>query len=159
MGAGPDLAALYRTHGHIVLRRARRLLGNTEDARDVLQQIFTSLVREPSRFRGDSSFATYLYSATTSACLQLIRNGRTRGALLETRVAPAQRTAADPEAENLVAVRELVANLPEQLASAVIYYYVDGMTHEEIAEQLGCSRRHVGNLIESAIQSVQKAAG
>jgi RNA polymerase sigma-70 factor, ECF subfamily len=140
---------LYRTHGHIVLRRATRLLGNAEDARDVLQQVFVTLVREPERFRGESSFTTYLYRATTNTCLQMLRNGRTRSHLIETRIAPCSSETA-PVAELRVIVAELVANLPDAQAFAFIGYYVDGMTHDEIAEQIGCSRRHVGNLVESA---------
>lgn len=154
-----DIDSLYRTHGSMVLRRAKKLLHNEEDARDVLQQIFASLVREPSRFRGESSIATYLYRATTSACLQLMRNRYTRTSLLATRVVPATTTACDGNAETLAMVRELVTTLPDELARTVIYYYVDGMTHEEIADQLGCSRRHVGNLIESARTLARKEAG
>jgi RNA polymerase sigma factor (sigma-70 family) len=156
--ASLDIATLYRTHGHIVLRRARRLLGNDEDARDVLQQVFTSLVREPSRFRGESSFATYLYRATTSTCLQHLRNQRTRASLLATRVAPSQSEAADPVAESLSIVRDLVAQLPDDLARVVIHRFIDGMTYDEIAEQLGCSRRHAGELIARARELLHEQA-
>ena len=147
MTASPDIATLYRTHGHIALRRARRLLGNNEDAHDVLQQVFTKLVREPDRFRGECSFATYLYRVTTITCLQHMRDTRTRASLLATRVAPTQSEAADPVAENVSIVRDLIARLPDDLARVIIHRYIDGMTYDEIAEQLGCSRRHVGNLI------------
>jgi RNA polymerase sigma-70 factor (ECF subfamily) len=37
--------------------------------------------------------------------------------------------------------------LPEPLGHVAVYYYLDELTHEEIAELLGCSRRHVGNLL------------
>jgi DNA-binding transcriptional regulator LsrR (DeoR family) len=33
-----------------------------------------------------------------------------------------------------------------------IYHAIDGMTQSEIAEVLGCSRRHVGHLLERAVQ-------
>ena len=41
------IAGLYRSHGHVVLRRARTLLGTESDAREVLQEVFASLVRTP----------------------------------------------------------------------------------------------------------------
>jgi len=154
-----DLGALYVSHGHIVLRRARRLLGNDDDARDVLQQVFASLVGEPPRFRGSSSFATYLYRATTNACLQLLRNRQTRAGLLGTQVAPAHADSATPSAEDHVTVRQLVERLSDDLVRVAIYNVVDGMTHEEIAEQLGCSRRHVGNLLDAAMAAFRKEAG
>jgi RNA polymerase sigma-70 factor (ECF subfamily) len=38
--------------------------------------------------------------------------------------------------------------LPDDEARAAVYHYVDGMSHREVAEMLGCSRRHVGDLLE-----------
>jgi DNA-directed RNA polymerase specialized sigma24 family protein len=46
--------------------------------------------------------------------------------------------------------RRLLARLPLELAEVVVYYYVDEMTHDEIAEQIGCSRRQIGNLLARA---------
>ena len=52
--------------------------------------------------------------------------------------------------ETLATARQILGRMPEDLASAVAYYYCDEMSHEEIAKVMGCSRRHVGNLIERA---------
>jgi RNA polymerase sigma factor (sigma-70 family) len=137
---------LYRAHGHVVLRRARSLLGNEEDAHDVLQEVFASLVDRPTQIRGESSVATWLYSATTHSCLNRLRNQRTRKRLLlEHPPAPAERAA--PRAETAAIVKDLFARIPPDLAEAAIYFYADEMTHDEIARVLGCSRRHVGDLL------------
>jgi hypothetical protein len=48
--------------------------------------------------------------------------------------------------------RELVDRMPSDLAQVTIYFAIDGMTHHEIADLLGCSRRHVGHLLERAVQ-------
>lgn len=148
MAGDHDIGQIYRVHGHAVLRRAGYLLGNDADAREMLQEIFTSLVERPDQFRGDSSIATWLHSATTHACLNRIRDGRTRARLLDERVAPAMIDERAPGAEARAIVRDLLQRLPEDLAMAAVYYYVDEMTHEEIASVMGCSRRHVGNLLE-----------
>ena len=47
-------------------------------------------------------------------------------------------------------VRRLLALLPDDVAAAVVYHHLDGMTHAEVAELLGCSRRQVGYLLERA---------
>jgi RNA polymerase sigma-70 factor (ECF subfamily) len=44
-------------------------------------------------------------------------------------------------------LRGILRDLDEQLAYLAIYRFVDEMTHAEIAVQLGCSRRHVGDLL------------
>ena len=40
--------------------------------------------------------------------------------------------------------------LPDEVAAAVVYHHLDGMTPAEVAELLGCSRRQVGYLLERA---------
>lgn len=152
-----DVATIYRTHGHVVLRRARRLLGNDDDARDVLQQVFVAMLKGPDRFRGDSSVTTYLYRMTTNVCLQRMRNVRVRANLLDRQVAPAYALdeRSESAAETSALVRQLVASLPDELAHVAIACFVDGMTHEEIAEQVGCTRRHAGNLVEAARRALQ----
>jgi RNA polymerase sigma-70 factor (ECF subfamily) len=142
-----DIEATYRTYGHSVLRRARALMGNEEDARELLQEVFMSLVDRPEQFEGRSSVATWLYSATTHGCLNRLRNERTRRRLLDERsVGVVDVSGDDPERRTLL--HELLVRLPRELAEVAVYRYLDGMTHEEIASVFGCSRRHVGDLID-----------
>ena len=149
-----DVETVYRTHGHHVLRRATRILGNEADAREVLQEIFLSLLTNPAQFAGASSLATWLYSATTHACLNRLRNERTRVRLLEARgpSTPAHGASPDDAAD----VQRLLARLPEDLARVAVHYYLDEMTQAEVASMLGCSRKHVGRLLvrlEAALSS------
>jgi RNA polymerase sigma-70 factor (ECF subfamily) len=112
----------------------------------VLQELFVSLVARPGAFQGQSAVTTWLYGATTNLCLNRLRNRRTRAQLLGGRYADATE-AASPRSETLAAVRLVLARLPEELAAVAVHYYLEEMTHEEIAEVLGCSRRHVGDLV------------
>lgn len=84
-----DVAEVYRRHGRLVLRRARMLLGDEDEARETLQELFMSLIDNPGRFRGESSIVTFLYRVTTNLCLNRLRDRRNRARLLEERVAPA----------------------------------------------------------------------
>lgn len=139
------LEQLYREHGHAVYRRARRMLRDEEDARDIVQDVFLSLYRESERFQAKSSIATYLYAATTHACLTRLRNGRTRARLIAIETA-GWRPLAPARGENQALACELLAALSEEDAALAIYLYCDELTHDEIADLLGCSRRHVGDL-------------
>ena len=145
MSSELNIELLYRAHGHHVLRRARKLLGSEEESRDVLQEVFLSLVQSPEQFEQRSSPATWLYSATTHLCLNRIRNRKNRARLLEAAM-PANDTAA-ARAEDTVYAAKLLAELPDDLAQAAIHNYIDECTHEEIAIIMGCSRRHVGDLL------------
>jgi RNA polymerase sigma factor (sigma-70 family) len=46
---------------------------------------------------------------------------------------------------------EMLGRLPHDLAEVVVYYYLDEMTQDEIADQIGCSRRQVGHLLDRAV--------
>ena len=156
MTLGPDgIEALYRSHGHLVLRRARHLLGSDDLAQEALQEVFASLLRAPSTVRHEGALVGWLYQATTHYCLNQLRNKRSSVRLLaQVGPPPAESSLASGDAvEALQDVRRLLAGLPEQEASAVVYHHLDGMTHDEVAGMLGCSRRQVGYLLERATQA------
>jgi RNA polymerase sigma factor (sigma-70 family) len=147
------LDELYRAHGHAVLRRARRLLRNDEDARDVLQDVFLDLYRRPGQFEERSSMATYLYAAATHACLNRIRDGKNRTRL----IAIEQRTSSAPaRSETRALACEILSRLTDDDAALAVYLYCDELTHDEIAGLLGCSRRHVGDLAKALKKRIEE---
>jgi len=144
---------LYRSHGHIVLRRARALLGSEPDAQEALHEVFASLLRTPEGLRSATSAVAWLYRTTTHFCLNLLRNRRTGARLLES-LAPA--LPAGSRSEALAELRKLLSRMPPDVAAAAVYHHMDGMTHAEVAEVLGCSRRQVGYLLERVPQSLAR---
>jgi RNA polymerase sigma-70 factor (ECF subfamily) len=136
---------LYREHGHVVFRRARRLLRNEADALDVVQDVFLELFREPEKFEARSSAATYLYAVATHACLNRLRDGKTRTRLVAIEAAGAGRQA-PAHGENRALASEILASLSDEDAALAVYLYCDELTHDEVAALLGCSRRTVGDL-------------
>jgi RNA polymerase sigma-70 factor (ECF subfamily) len=141
------VAEIYRRHGAAVLRRARALLGDEAEAREVVQDLFVSLLERPAQFEGRSTLSTFLHSATTHACLNRLRDQRNRVRLLHERgagLAPQERAQGDA----LVHLRQALSLLPAQLAEVAVYYYVDELSQRELAALLGCSRRQVSTWIE-----------
>lgn len=145
-----SLADCYARYGSIVLRRARALLGNLTEASEVLQDVFLALHEKPEQFRGQSSIVTYLYAATTHCCLTRLRNEANRKRLRAEHLR-------DPEQgsesigvspETTLLVRGLLTQLPDNLAKVAVYLALDGMTQDEIADTMGCSRRRVRELID-----------
>jgi RNA polymerase sigma-70 factor (ECF subfamily) len=137
--------ALYREHGHVVLRRARALLRSESEARDAVQDIFLGLLRHPEQLTGIGRVTAWLYRVTTHHCLNALRRRRGRGRLLGALRASSESPA---RSEQLAQVRSLLARLPDPLAEVTVYHHLDGMTYDEIAAMLGCSRRQVGYMLE-----------
>jgi RNA polymerase sigma factor (sigma-70 family) len=137
---------LYRSHGPAVLRRARALLGSEAEALDALHEVFLDLLARPAQLDGVVKRMAWVYRKTTFHCLKQIRRRGGHARLL--RLVPQPERAA-PRAEQVTTVRDLLARLPAPLAEVAVYYYVDEMTHAEIAGVLGCSCRHVGDLLQN----------
>lgn len=149
MHASNSLADIYRQHGPTVFRRARQLLGSDADAHEVVQDVFLSLVEKPEQFKQQCSFTTFLYRVTTNACLAKLRNARNRDRIWREQLAPQAGSEVEHglNPEQCLMLRRALGTMPEELAQVSVYYLLDGLSHQEIAHILDCSRRHVGDLL------------
>jgi RNA polymerase sigma factor (sigma-70 family) len=138
---------LFEQHGPMVYRRALRILGNSADAEEALQEVFMRVLRGAEGFENRSEVTTWLYRITTNYCLNMVRDGKRRRELLEQNF-PGDDDVGTDSSHQLMLLRGLLADADEQQALAAIYVYVDGMSQHEAAELLGVSRRTVGNLLE-----------
>jgi RNA polymerase sigma-70 factor (ECF subfamily) len=147
MGAQSDFDALYRRHAPNAFRRAWRLLGNASDAHEVVHDVFLALYERPEQYSGRSRLSTFLYSAVTHACLNRLRNHDTRERLLREHASVAAPTLVRAGQEDAAEIRALLEHMPEPLAQVAVYYHLDELSHADIARIMGCSSRHVGDLL------------
>jgi RNA polymerase sigma-70 factor (ECF subfamily) len=138
---------LYRRHAPSAFRRARRLLGNSADAHEVVHDVFLSLIERPEQYRGESRVSTFLYSTVTHACLNRLRNQKNRRRLLTEHAPITLPDLHSTPAQRSSELRSVLERMPEPLALVAVYYYIDDLSHAEIARVMGCSSRHVGNLL------------
>jgi len=122
-----------------VYRLCYRYVNDHEDANDLAQEAFLKAWRAISRFRGESSFSTWLYRIAVNACLNFRAQRRpTTQELPETLADPVPgalaRAECDDEARR---VRGAVARLPEKQRATLILKVYHELTHEEVAEILG----------------------
>ncbi len=147
----------YERHGRALIRRAVRLLGNVEDARDVVQGLFVDLAQ-----RGEIPHdLPYLYRAVTNRCLSLLRDESNRARLLERNdvsLVPAARTACDDRAIGLDLLTKLVRELDASETEVLTYRFLDDMTQDEIASLLGLSRKTVGKRLDRVREVVRRLA-
>lgn len=134
-----------RTHpGALTL--AVRLMGNEEDALDVVQDAYIRAYKGLRRFRGDARFSTWLYRIVANCCAtSLGKRSRHRHEEL-TDDAPFADDHPDRNPEVAAAgalererVAAAVATLPERLRLVVVLRDVYDLTHEAIAAELGIS--------------------
>jgi RNA polymerase sigma-70 factor (ECF subfamily) len=122
-----------------IYRLCYRYVNNHEDASDMAQEVFLKAYRAIDRFRGDSSFSTWLYRIAVNTCLNF-RAGR-RPITQELSDALPDRAASVSERlegeESAARVREAVSRLPEKQRATVILKVYHDLTHEEVAGILG----------------------
>lgn len=137
------IRTLYEQHASSVFNRAKRLLKDEESAWEATQDVFVKVMKSGGDFRRESSVWTWLYRITTNHCLNLIRSRKTweniEGALK--REIPTSSEKVPMENSFFVKVLETSGEKVQKIALA---HYVEGMTHEEIAQTLRLSRKTVG---------------
>ena len=142
-----EVEQLYRQYGSLVLRRARSILRNEDEAMDVMQEVFVRVIRNIDAFRGDASPTTWLYRITTNLCLNRIRDRKRQRQKLEAEGPPATDSSGGGHGARIDIYRVLEF-MPAKAAEPALFHYVDGMSHREIAELLGIPRRTVSNRIK-----------
>ena len=124
---------------------AVRLIGNEEDAYDVVQDAYLRAYRSISRFRGDARFSTWLYRIVANCASTFnTRRGRQRTEVLMDDDVVEANPDNDPvqaaEAADLRhAVDAAIQGLPPRLRSVIVLRDVYDLPHEAIAEELGIS--------------------
>lgn len=117
------------------------------------------LVKNPGSFAGRSAPSTYLYAATTRAALTRLRDARNRTRLIDERLSPTWNPAhAGLNLEEQTDLCALMGKLPEHVAEVVVYFFIDGMTHDEIAALLTITRREVAARLARVEGLAQKIA-
>lgn len=154
-----EIARLYAAHAARVLRWVRRF-STERDPEELVHEIFVKVIERIEQFRAESSPTTWLYRVTTNHCLNRMRDQSRRATLRREHVDPLWSTAVAPADQEAVAfLGQLFRSLDAELAEVAVYYFIDGMTHAEIARIVGCSERTVGNRIERLRKAARVAAG
>ena len=124
---------------------ALRMCGNREDAQDCMQEAMIRIYRAISTFKGQSSFATWVYRITMNSCLDELRRRKARtstslDAMLENGFSPSDEYDT-PEHHSLQAeqrrlLEKAIAALPEDMRAAIVLRDIQGCSYDEIAEAL-----------------------
>lgn len=153
-----EVEETFERYGPMVFRRARAILGNTEEARDVMQDVFMKILS--GGLKNEGSVSGWLNRVTTNECLDRIRDKSRRTALLKKNFIPGER--ADTGHEDRAMVRAMLGEVDERIAGAAICVHIDGMTHDEASKHLGVSVRTVANLLtrfrERSLELLQSGA-
>lgn len=135
------LRELYTRYGGSVYARCRYLLQDAARAEDALQEVFARVLTHAEGFRAESSPLTWLMKIATHHCLNQLRSERAawRRWLEREAAAAPEGYGGEHALETRELVRALLSRVDVETQQAVVHYWVDGMTLEEVAAALGRS--------------------
>ena len=139
----------------------RQMLGSTEDAEDVLQEVFVNAYRAMLADERDINLRPWLYRIARNRCLNHLRKP-TADAQESMDMVPVVEAATTAEkVHNREEFRQLlsdVGKLPETQRSALLLREMDAMSYEEIAAAMETSVPSVKSLLVRARISLAEAS-
>lgn len=152
----PDISTLYSDHHGWLQGWLRRKMGNAIDAADLAHDTF---LRVLARRDTPALLAprAYLGAIARGLVADFFRHKDIERAYLEALAALPQTHAPSPETraivlEALVAIDTMLDGLKPAARLAFLLSQLDGLTYEQIATQLGVTKRTVSNYMCTAIE-------
>ena len=141
----------------IIRGRVAKAVGCYDAAEDITQQAILNAYLKIDNFRGDSAFASWLYSIATN-CIRMhfraqVRHGKKRERLVETNhyeLVDLETPLDGAELNEVCAIlRESMMQLPDKYR-VVIQLWTSGMTLLDMADYLGISRTAIKSQMHRA---------
>ena len=147
------------------------MVHNEQDAWDLAQDSFVKAWKSIARFRGQSSFYTWIYRIVMNVTIDSLRKKQVRGAaefddaIQVKEIDPASRTVPHADAlphENMEnqeirgRIDAAIAELSPDHRAVILMKEIEGMQYHEIAESLGCS---IGTVMSRLFYARKKLQG
>lgn len=150
------LAGRTEAFGTLVVRYQDRLfnsmvrvLGSSDDARDVVQDAFVQAFRKLDSFRGKSAFYSWLFRIAMNAAISRKRKDKHKPNSIEQVRDQTGQEPTDTRPDTLPShaletseqqqlVQTALAQLPEEFRTVLVLKEMDGLKYDEIADVVGC---------------------
>ncbi len=154
-GDYPSFEELVKRYEKKTYNLAYRIMGNKEDASDVLQETFLQAFKKLASFKGKAKFSTWLYRIAVNICLMRKRKRKKMEIvsldvpILTKKEDEIKRELRDDWSESPLAtlenkevkktLSEAIDLLPEEYRTVFLLRGLNGMSNEEVAEVLKIS--------------------
>jgi len=146
-GDAPSFQALYRKYSKAMYNTSLRIVNNTADAEDVLQESFLDAFRSLHDFHYRSTFGAWLKKIVINKSINILRKRRNDLVDMESTELQA---VTDEESINeeeihyqVEEVKKMITRLPDGYRTVLSLYLLEGYDHEEISQILNISHNTV----------------
>lgn len=157
-------ARMVEAYSGAIYRLALKMLNNTQDAEDILQETFLKAYRHLDRFDGRSKLSTWLYRIAANEALMLIRKRRAEVISIDE---PAENSEGEQEplqivdwcclpeeelmsSEGRAHLDQAIETLPHSLRVVFLLRDIEGLSTRETAEVLNLSETAVKTRLSRA---------
>ncbi len=153
------LAALHDRYAAVVYSVALRVLGETTQAEDILQDIFIQLWRNPQRFDASrGSLGAWLAVIARHRAIDQLRRRRPESDIEDVVISVDTRLEQSTDRSMAIAkIRAAVERLPVEQRQPLELAFFQGLTHSEIADKTGEPLGTIKTRIRSALLALRKA--
>lgn len=134
-----EFEAKYNEYGNMLYKIAFLYLGNASDTEDALQDVFTKYLCGKYRFKNSEHEKAWFIRVTQNKCLDYLKKSGRKNECIDDVSATATYKNNDIEQD----VISKVIALPEKYKSAIILFYYNDYTVEEISKILKISKSAV----------------
>ncbi len=131
---------LYEQYARAMFNICLRMLNNTSDAEDMLQEAFFQVFKSIGTYRGEASIGAWIKRIVINKCLNHLKKKKFYFEDIE-QVEVGEEEKVDENAHELTVekVREAIRRLPEGYRLVLTLYLFEDYSHKEIAQSLGIS--------------------
>ena len=154
--------AIYRRHSSALYSLAYRMVGQANDAEDLLQEIFLLAFNKLPSYQGQAALGTWLYRVATNRCLDHLRSRASRNQAMTESLDAKDRPLSSAPVESTperLDIEQSVAKLPDSYRAAFLLYDVEGFEHKEVAEILGVAEGTSKSLVHKARLKIREHLG
>jgi|HubBroStandDraft_5_1064220.scaffolds.fasta_scaffold205959_1 RNA polymerase sigma-70 factor, ECF subfamily len=150
---------IFRRYSGPVYSVALRVLHDTGQAEDVLQEVFLQLWRNPDAFvQNRGSLGAWLVVVARNRSIDLLRRRKPSDSVEDVILASPVNVASEAERNIMMEkVRRVIADLPAEQRKSLELAYFEGLSHSEIALRTGDPLGTVKTRIRQALIGLRKA--
>ena len=163
--------ALVEKYQGRIFRHLRKLVRDTSQAEDLLQETFLNAYRGLKDFSGTSSFSTWLFRIATNTALMFLRKHRPETVEYDDHIGVQTNSSPVPTSAEFMSttleillsdegrkmIEEAIGNLPVMYRSVIVLRDVEGFSLQEVSEIMDSSLAAVKSRLHRARNSVREA--
>ncbi len=163
-GDGDAFEELVRRYRNDVFGLAHHFVRNREEAWDISQEVFLKVHRSLGRFRGDSSFKTWIMRITANQCKDFFKKRRLKTVAFDEAIGTADAPSSIPAPGRALEATEIgdaiaaaLESLTAKHRTAFVLREFEGLSYDDMARIMGCRVGTVMSRLHHARKKLQRS--